>query len=61
VYLLKEVNEKDGEGVRRERPLCLFVQLRDAGPVAESNPQGANPSQTGEHFILDRRIVHPVG
>ena len=41
--LLEEIHQENGEGVRRQSPLRLSVQIDEAGPVPEGHPQGANP------------------
>ena len=43
--LLKEVDEKDGEGVRGQGSLRLFVQPRDLGPVPEIHAQNTHPGR----------------
>ena len=40
--LLEEVDQQDGDGVRRETALGLPVQPDQTGPVPEGHPQGPN-------------------
>ena len=41
--LLEEIHQENSEGVWRQSPLRLSIQVDQAGPVPEGHPQGPDP------------------